>query len=145
MKSTSIALVLAAVLAGGTWTTLASAEDPILAVNRQRVKDFDETSRAVQRLHRQQDAKCKMDVNQYVDEHPLPDGTPPEVAARRWLDRIHDCMEAAGWPVVGKSSARELSQDWHRRMREIWVVSGKSQSDLDWFDQEVDRLPALED
>jgi hypothetical protein len=136
MKSTSIALVLAAALGAiltSAWMP-ASAEDAM-----QRLKDFDETMRAVQRLHLQQNAKCKMEVSQYVDEHPLPDGTPPEVAARRWLDRIHDCMEAAGWPVINHTSAREQSQDWYRRMREIWVASGKSQSDLDWFDQEVDR------
>ncbi len=92
--------------------------------------------KTVHRLRDQQHAKCEMDADQYIDEHPS-----PIISPQRWTVRYRLCMEAAGYPTARDYySQREISADTYRRMRELWVKSGKSQSDLDWFDKYVDRL-----
>jgi hypothetical protein len=131
-KATAILLVIATLSLGAT--SQAFAND----------RDFMGTLKAVQRLRDQQHAKCEMDADQYIDEHSIATSGLSEdqiksLTSIRWVDRYELCMEAAGYPMRN-SSLREKTADTYRRMRELWVKSGKSQSDLGWFDKYVDHL-----
>lgn len=104
-----------------------------------RFKHFSEASKAVRRLTDQQFAKCEMDAQQYIDEHSS-GMTVDEVKAHladKYVERVELCMEAAGYAWPGHHTAREIVEDSYRRMRELWVAAGRSQSDLDWFDRYV--------
>jgi len=104
-------------------------------------KDFDDAVATVHRLSHQQLAKCEMEAAQYGDEHPLDvsglsDDQIMSLAGGGYADRIDLCMEAAGWPTLLDNGLLGVMSDTHRRARELWVKSRKSQSDLEWFDEE---------
>ena len=107
-------------------------------------KDFVDATKTVQRLRDEQHAKCEMDADQYIDERSLAGSSLTgdqlkSLMSARSLARYELCMEAVGYPARNHT-LREITADTYRRMRELWVASGKSQIDLDSFDQFVDRL-----
>jgi len=145
MRKTTVILLATATLSLGA-ASQAFAEDDLYYQAPAGVgRDFLDAMKAVQRLRNQQHAKCEMDADQYIDEHSLAGSGLSEdqfksLTSTRYLDRYELCMEAAGYPTYRKSSFREISADNYRRMRELWVKSGKSQSELDWMDKYIDRL-----
>jgi hypothetical protein len=97
----------------------------------------DEARRAIQDQEHRQHAKCKMDADQYVDEHSFPGLTGEEIG-QRWTERLHLCMNAAGWKVLTDySTVIEMLEDGYRRQREWLVAHGRSRDDLAIFDRFV--------
>ena len=58
------------------------------------------------------------------------------LAGGRYADRINLCMQAAGWPTLHDDGLLGVTADTDRRARELWVNTGKGQSDLEWFDEQ---------
>jgi hypothetical protein len=81
-------------------------------------------------------AQCNLDADQYMAEHPIPEGSLEGIkihtkASRR---RYSLCMNAAGWPspyfedVVDPIAA--FAEEKFRRVQEKWEASGK---DVQWL------------
>ena len=90
-------------------------------------------------------AKCRLDLVQYIDEH-------PQLSESRTQDVIYErtslCMQASGYPAgppkptdgAAASKAYSCRSTWDRnaRIRKRWAAGGR---DVQWLDQFISETP----
>jgi hypothetical protein len=117
------ALIATVVLGASISPALAEESD-----DQAFMRIFDEVQREFNLVF----SKCKLDVTQYLDEHPT--------SSSDYGERMSLCLQAAGWPKIPEHGSEfyAQAQDSLRRERERWIAEGK---DVARFDRYVEEHP----